>query len=133
VTFVPASPDPRLHFRRLLKSKIHRLAVTETNLAYEGSLTLDTALMARADLLPWEAVDIANINTGARFTTYVIEGTTGECCLNGAAARLGEVGDLLIIMAFDLVADEVARGFQPKIVHPDQVESSAPYGGRSRA
>ena len=108
-----------LRFRRMLKAKIHRIAVTETDLSYEGSLTLDSALMERADLVAFEAVEVANLNNGARFTTYLIPGGARECCLNGAAARLGEVGDLLIVMAYDLVEESASRTFSPIIVNPE--------------
>ena len=109
-----------LRLRRMLKSKIHRIAVTETELAYEGSITIDEAMMAEADLYSYEQVDVVNVNTGGRFTTYVIPGAPGACCLNGAAARLGERGDILIVMAFDLVDEETAKDWKPIVVHGSQ-------------
>src|SRR5580658_5357977 len=92
--------------RRMLKSKIHRITVTETELDYEGSITIDESFLAEGDLLAYERVDVVNTNTGGRFSTYVIPGAPGACCLNGAAARLGERGDKLIVMSFDLVDEE---------------------------
>jgi len=105
-----------LRLRRMLKSKIHRIVVTETELGYEGSITIDESLMNEAGLYDYEQVDVVNINTGGRFSTYVIPGAPGACCLNGAAARLGERGDLLIVMAFDFVDDETAKDWKPTIV-----------------
>jgi aspartate 1-decarboxylase len=86
-------------WRVMLKSKIHRATITEANLAYEGSLTIDADLMRGADILPYEMVHIYNISNGERFQTYAIEGAPGSgvICLNGAAARRGAVGDLIII------------------------------------
>lgn len=111
-----ASPQ---RFRRMLKSKIHRITVTEADLGYMGSLTLDGALMDAADLAEYEQIDIANVNNGERFSTYLLRGSPGECCLNGAAARLGAPGDLLILMAFDLVDEQVIEDFKPRIVNVD--------------
>ena len=112
----PAGP---LRLRRMLRSKIHRVTVTGAELHYEGSLSLDPRLLKAADLLAYEQVDIVNINNGNRFSTYLIEGGPGECCLNGAAARLGVPGDLLIVMAFDLLDDRSASGHVPLVVHVD--------------
>jgi aspartate 1-decarboxylase len=103
----------------MLKSKIHRITVTETELEYEGSITIDEALLAEADLYNYEQVDVVNINTGGRFSTYVIPGGPGACCLNGAAARLGERGDALIVMSFDMLDEETARDWKPIVVHPE--------------
>ncbi len=88
--------------RELLKSKLHRARITETDLAYEGSLTLDPALLEAADIAPYEKVQVVNVTNGERLTTYAIEGDPdeGEVCLNGAAARLGEVGDVVIVLSF---------------------------------
>jgi len=106
--------------RTLLKSKIHRAVVTDADLNYEGSLSIDTDLMARADIITFEKIDVVNINTGARFTTYAIEGKTGEICLNGGAARLGQRGDLVIILSYvDLNEDEIT-GFEPKVLLVDE-------------
>ena len=115
---VPAPPGLRL--RRMLKSKIHRIGVTDAELHYPGSITLGAELIEAADLVPYEEVDVVNVNNGARFSTYVIVGAPGVCCLNGAAARLGAVGDLLIVMAFDLVGEALVRDWRPRIVHVDE-------------
>ncbi len=102
--------------RLVLKSKIHRVRVTGTHLGYEGSITLGTDLMERADLAPYERVDIYNITNGARFATYVIPGNPGEVILNGAAARLAQPGDLLIIAAYTWMEDADLKGFRPRVV-----------------
>lgn len=107
--------------RTLLRSKIHRARVTECNVDYEGSITIDTDLMEAADILPYERVDVLNINNGARFSTYVIEGRegSGEICLNGAAARLVAKDDLVIILSYQQVSDEDASMVAPKMVYVD--------------
>ena len=105
--------------RIMLKSKIHRARVTETNLDYQGSITIDRKLMEEADILPYEQVQVLNINNGARFATYAIEGESGEICLNGAAARLAAKGDIVIILSYCHVDDEEARNFTPKLVYVD--------------
>lgn len=95
----------------MLKSKVHRLTVTEACLHYEGSFTLDEDLMDAADLVPYERIEIYNINNGERFATYVIPGPrgNGDACINGAAARLGDKGDLIIVASYvDMEATEVA-------------------------
>jgi len=95
----------------MLKSKVHRLTVTEACLHYEGSFTLDEILMEQADLVPYERIEIYNINNGQRFATYVIPGPRGggDACINGAAARLGDKGDLIIVAAYvDMERHEVA-------------------------
>jgi aspartate 1-decarboxylase len=104
------------------KSKIHRATVTDKNLNYVGSITIDSDLIKRADLVPWEKVQVININTGERFDTYVIEGKpkSGVIALNGGAARKGEIGDLLIIVAYGLIDKNEAAGFKPAIVHVDK-------------
>ncbi|MEF3168629.1 MAG: aspartate 1-decarboxylase [Deltaproteobacteria bacterium] len=99
--------------RTLLKSKIHRARITDKDLSYEGSLTVDRTLMDAADLRPFEQVMIYNISNGERFETYLIEGPpgSGAICLNGAAARKGEVGDLIIIASYGLYGgDEIEAG-----------------------
>jgi aspartate 1-decarboxylase len=109
--------------RIMLKSKIHRATVTDANIDYEGSITIDKKLMAEADILPYEQVHVLNINNGARFSTYAIEGEedSGEICLNGAAARLAVRGDMVIILTYCHVnEDEEARNFVPKVVHVDE-------------
>jgi aspartate 1-decarboxylase len=108
--------------RIMLKSKIHRARVTDANIDYEGSITIDGKLMAAADILPYEQVQVLNINNGARFSTYAIEGEdgSGEICLNGAAARLAVKGDLVIILTYCDVSEEEARDQVPKIVHVNE-------------
>lgn len=86
--------------RSMLKSKIQGATVTETNLNYSGSLTIDKSLMRATDILPYEKVEVMNINNGARFETYAVGGDLGEVCLNGACARWGEVGDKLTILTY---------------------------------
>jgi len=107
--------------RTMLKSKIHRATVSQVNLDYEGSITIDRALMDAADLYSFEKVEIFNINNGARFSTYVIEGErdSGIIGLNGAAARLAVVNDLVIIVSYRTMDDEQARAIQPVVVHVD--------------
>ncbi len=107
--------------RIMLKSKIHRARVTDANIDYEGSITIDKKLMAEADILPYEQVQVLNINNGARFSTYAIEGQegSGEICLNGAAARLAVKGDLVIILTYCDVSEEEACNHTPKVVHVD--------------
>ncbi len=103
--------------RTMLKSKIHRAHVTETNINYEGSITIDQKLMEEADILPYEQVEVLNLNNGARFDTYAIEGEKGEICINGAAARLAIKEDIIIILSYCYVDDDGARNFIPKLVH----------------
>ena len=105
--------------RVMLKSKIHRAHVTGANIDYEGSVTIDKKLMETADILPYEQVDVLNINNGARIATYAIEGETGEICLNGAAARLGARGDIVLILAYCHIADDEAQNIIPKLVFVD--------------
>jgi len=105
--------------RTMLKSKIHRAHVTETNINYEGSITIDKKLMEEADIFPYEQVHGLNINNGARFTTYAIEGEKGEVCVNGAAARLVTKGDIILILSYCHVEDDEARNFIPKLVYVD--------------
>jgi len=108
--------------RILLKSKIHRLTVTGADLHYEGSLTLDEALMEAANLVPFEKVEVYNINNGKRFSTYVIPGARygGECILNGAAARLGHYGDLIIIASYADVDDKELKDYIVDLVFVDE-------------
>ncbi len=105
--------------RIMLKSKIHRATITDSNIDYEGSITIDRKLMEEADILPFEQVQVLDINNGSRFTTYAIEGGPGEICINGAAARLVSLGDLVIILSYCHVNDEEARNFRPKLVFVD--------------
>ncbi len=105
----------------ILKSKLHRARITDKNLNYEGSLTLDPDYMDRAGLLPFEKVEVYNIANGARFSTYIIPGERGrgEVVLNGAAARLGEIGDPVIIASYALVDLAEAKDFKPNILRFD--------------
>jgi aspartate 1-decarboxylase len=106
----------------MLKSKIHRARVTDANINYEGSITIDSKLMERADILPYEQVHVLNINNGARFTTYAIEGPAGggDICLNGAAARLAVKGDLVIILTYAEMPEEQLKDYKPKVVHVNE-------------
>ena len=105
----------------ILKSKIHRATVTEANLNYIGSITIDEALMNAAGIMENERVHIVNNNNGARFSTYVIKGekNSGVVCLNGAAARLVQPGDTVIIMAYAMIDEKEALEFKPKVVFPE--------------
>ncbi|MDX9971860.1 MAG: aspartate 1-decarboxylase [FCB group bacterium] len=105
----------------MLKSKIHRATVTEADLNYVGSLTLDVDLMEAADMYPYEKVQVLNVNNGARFETYIIEGERGSgiVCLNGPAARMGEKGDIIIALTYVQIEAEKAKGYRPKNVHVD--------------
>lgn len=106
--------------RRMMKSKIHRATVTSANLHYVGSVSIDTELLALADVLPFEQVTVLDIDNGARFETYAIEGGRGEICLNGAAARLVSPGDRVILLTYaDYSEEELAR-YAPRIVHVDR-------------
>lgn len=102
----------------LLKAKLHRAVVTESDLHYEGSISIDRDLMDRAEILPFEQVDVLNINNGQRFTTYAIEAPRGsrKIGVNGAAARLVQKGDRVIICAYGQVEQEMARNYKPTIV-----------------
>jgi len=102
----------------MCKSKIHRATVTDANLNYEGSITIDQKLMDAADILPYEKVQIVNNNNGARFETYAIKGKSGSgtICLNGAAARLVQPGDIVIILSFLQIEDKELSSFKPQIV-----------------
>ncbi|SIT09854.1 aspartate 1-decarboxylase [Alicyclobacillus vulcanalis] len=108
-------------FRTLMKSKIHRATVTQTNLNYVGSITIDEDLMEAADLVENEKVQVVNLHTGARFETYVIPGErgTGVIGLNGAAARLAEPGDLVIIISYAVYSEEEVRRHRPTVVVVD--------------
>ncbi|HHF53421.1 MAG TPA: aspartate 1-decarboxylase [candidate division WOR-3 bacterium] len=101
----------------LLKSKIHRIPVTGKEMNYEGSITIDIDIMKKVDLLPYERVEVYNITNGERFSTYVIPGKqgSGEVILNGATARKGEVGDLLIVVSYITLDVEEAKNYKPKV------------------
>lgn len=105
----------------VLKSKIHRARVTQAELNYVGSITIDEELIEAANIMPNEKVQIVNNNNGARFETYVIKGErgSGTVCLNGATARLAQVGDVIIIMSYAYMEQDEARGYQPLLVFPD--------------
>ena len=107
--------------RIMLKSKIHRAIVTEANVDYEGSVTIDAALMDAADILRFEQVHVLDIDNGARLQTYAIEGERGSgvICLNGAAARLIGEGDMVIILAYDQLTEDEARLHRPHLVYVD--------------
>lgn len=107
--------------RIMFKSKIHRARVTQAELYYEGSLTVDEELMEAADLLPYEKVSIVNVNNGERFETYLIPGERGSrvICLNGAAARKAAVGDEIIIISYTTMSDDDARQHRPTVVLVD--------------
>jgi aspartate 1-decarboxylase len=106
----------------ICKSKIHRATVTEADLNYEGSITIDKKLMDAALILAHEKVQVLNLNNGARFETYtlVAKADSGTICLNGPAARLGEVGDLLIIVSYCELEFEEAKKYKPKVIHVDK-------------
>jgi aspartate 1-decarboxylase len=106
----------------MLKGKIHRARVTEVNIDYEGSITIDKSLIEASDLLPNERVEVLDINNGARFSTYVIEGeaNSGVICLNGAAARLVAKGDIVIILSYCQLPDSEAIAIMPRIVYVDE-------------
>ena len=105
----------------VLKSKIHRVSVTEANLNYVGSITIDEALMEAAGMIEGEKVQILDINNGERLETYIIKGRRGSgcICLNGAAARKVAVGDLVIIVSYALMDFEEAKSFKPTVIFPD--------------
>ena len=105
--------------RRMMKSKIHRATVTDANLHYIGSITLDTELMALADIREHEQVHVLDIDNGARFETYAIPGGPGDVCLNGAAARLVQPGDKVIIITYGDYADVELDDYEPAVVHVD--------------
>ncbi|MCJ7523397.1 MAG: aspartate 1-decarboxylase [Dehalococcoidia bacterium] len=107
--------------RTMLKSKIHRATVTEANINYEGSITIDKNLMEAADILPYEQVHVLDIDNGARLETYVIEGERGSgvICINGAAARLVAAGDKVIIISYQTVSEADALDLVPKLVYVD--------------
>lgn len=121
--------------RELMKSKIHRATVTDAHLDYVGSLTLDRDLMDAADLLEGEKVHVVNIHTGGRFETYVIEGKRGSgvVCANGAAARLVQKGDLVIVIAYGFFNEKEARKHRPRIAFVDGRNRQVPAGRAAAA
>jgi aspartate 1-decarboxylase len=104
----------------ILKSKVHRIEITEANLNYIGSLTLDQDLMDAANLIDNEKVQVVNVNNGSRIETYMISGKRGSgiCCLNGPAARSGAVGDIVIVISYARMEFELAKKFKPWVVFP---------------
>jgi aspartate 1-decarboxylase len=116
--------------RTMFKSKIHRATVTQADLHYVGSITVDEDLMDAADLLPGEQVHVVDIDNGARLETYVIAGPRGSGVIgiNGAAARLVQVGDLVIIISYAAMGDEEARAYEPSVVHVDRDNMIAGLG-----
>jgi aspartate 1-decarboxylase len=108
--------------RIMLKSKIHRARVTQTNIDYEGSISIDKRLMEAADILPYEQVQVLNANNGARFETYAIEAEpdSGEIGIQGPAAKLASVGDIVVILTYRQVEEEEAHNVAPTLVYVDQ-------------
>jgi aspartate 1-decarboxylase len=104
----------------MLNGKIHRATVTDADLNYVGSISIDPLLLKAADIVPNEQVSVLNLMNGARFETYAIEGTEGQICLNGAAARLAQVGDLVIILTYVEVDDTALADHQPRVVIVDE-------------
>jgi len=104
----------------ILKSKVHRIVITEANLNYVGSLTLDEDLMDAANMIVNEKIQVVNVNTGARIETYLLAGKRGSgiCCLNGPAARSGTVGDIVIVISYARMGFDEARKFKPWVVFP---------------
>jgi len=109
----------------ILKSKIHRATVTQSELNYIGSITIDHKLMQAANLIEFEKVSVLNVNNGERFETYVIKGDSGSgvICINGPAARKAQVGDVVIIISYAVVDFENAKSFEPKIIFPSSENS----------
>ena len=107
--------------RTVLKSKIHKAHITEANLHYQGSVTIDETLMHKADIMQWEKVEVLNLNNGSRIETYAMKGkkNSGRICLNGSAARSGAVGDEVIIVSYATIEDTRTDSIKPKIIHVD--------------
>lgn len=107
--------------RSFFKAKIHRATVTQADLNYEGSCTIDTELLRAADILPYELISVVNVTTGARFETYVIAGAPGSgvICMNGGAARLAQPGDIVILITYAQLTPEELPGFRPRVVLVD--------------
>lgn len=105
--------------RRMMKSKVHRATVTDANLQYVGSVSIDTELMKRADIFPGEQVAVLDLDNGARFETYALEGGSRQVCLNGAAARLVQPGDRVILITYADYDQEELDHYQPLVVHVD--------------
>jgi aspartate 1-decarboxylase len=107
---------------QVLKSKVHRAVITEANLHYVGSLTLDEELMEAANMIENEKIQVVNVNNGSRLETYLIKGKRGSgvVCLNGPAARMGAVGDTIVIISYALMDFEEAKKFQPAVIFPKE-------------
>ena len=116
-------------FIEVVKSKIHRVTVTEANLNYIGSITIDEDLLDAANLIANEKVSIVNNNNGERFETYIIKGERGSgvVCLNGAAARKAQPGDIIIVMSYAMMDFEEAKTFKPSVVFPDTATNKLIY------
>ena len=116
-------PEKRLihMFRQMLRSKIHRATVTEANLEYEGSLTVDPILIEAADMLPYQLVHVSNLQNGERFETYIIPGKrgSGDMVLNGPTARRGVKGDKVIVFCYEFFTEEELKTYQPRIILVD--------------
>ncbi len=121
ITYICAKNNPEMHIQ-VLKSKIHRVKITEAELHYVGSITIDEDLMDAADLVENEKVQIVNINNGERLETYVITGErgTGQICLNGPAARKAQVGDIIIIISYCSIDKAEAKTHKPVVIFPDE-------------
>jgi len=121
--------------RTMLRGKIHRATVTEANLDYEGSITVDAALLEAADILPFEQVDVLDLSNGARLTTYAIEAEAGSgvVCVNGAAARLVGAGDRVIILAYAQLGEAEARAARPRLVYVDECNAISRLAGEIAA
>lgn len=119
--------------RVMCRGKIHRAVITQADLSYVGSLTVDEDLLELSDILPYEQVHVVNVNNGQRFVTYAIAGERGSgvMCLNGAAARLGQVGDVIIVLSYGHFSDEEARNLKPKVVFVD--ENNRPRHGATKS
>ncbi|MEE9284121.1 MAG: aspartate 1-decarboxylase [Dehalococcoidia bacterium] len=118
--------------RTMLKSKLHRATVTDANVEYEGSITLDPALMKAADILPYEQVHVLDVDNGARLETYAIEGRPGEVCVNGAAARKVHKGDRVIILTYQSIESLEARRVRPRLVYLNERNEIVHTGARDR-
>lgn len=107
--------------RTMMKGKIHRATVTDSNLDYQGSITVDETLLEKAAIIPYERVDVYNVTNGERFTTYAIVGPrdSGVICVNGAAAHKAKRGDIVIVVSYAAFADDELAGFQPKVAFVD--------------
>ncbi len=112
----------------VLKSKIHRVTVTEANLHYVGSIAIDHDLLDAANMIPGEKVQVLDINSGARLETYIIAAPrgSGQICLNGAAARLVQVGDIILVVSYALMEFQEAKAFKPTVIFPDTATNRLP-------